>query len=188
MTFATADTLYLSCANADSYLAADGETLLYYTYFRFLNYDDSEGTADDDAFSGMYVGGYLPVDVNDTKPVVLFRGDALHVNYGKRWGDSDVENGACPGELDHSSTTNAAGFRPSSATHINAPKTRTGTDVNGPVTIVDFTDALTLGSWGKFTCLFGDSREGGSDRVFKSAWGSHTEYINASYFCFRFNP
>ena len=188
MPFATADTLYLSCSNADSYLAADGETVNYYSYFRLLNYDASEGTGDDDAFSGMYVGGYIPADANDTKPVVLFRGDALHVNYGKRWGDSDVENGSCPGELDHSATTNAAAFRPNAAGSLQAPVTRSGTECNGPVHIVDFTDKVTLGAWGKFTCLFGDSREGGSDRVFGAAWGSHTEYIQASYFCFRFNP
>ena len=187
LTLAAEDALLISCSNADTYTGSDGETQENYTYLRLL-VDDSNEADTYENYTGFYVGGYIPVDANDTKPVCLFRGDADPVDSGVRWGTNANHNGSCPGELDHSSTTNIAGFRPKSTANFAAPNSRSGNAVNSDVVIVDHTDKVTLGSWGYFTALLGDSLETASDRSFGSAWGSHSEYINTSGFCIRWKP
>lgn len=183
----TDDTLYLSCANADSYLAADGETANYYSYFRLLRHDYSQSASTYKKMDGVYAGGYIPVDTADTKPVVMLRGYSTPRDMSGTWGDGASTTGACPGEYNHSDT-NTASVEPGLQTGMHGPETRGGAEVNAPLYIRDVTDAVALGSFGQYTMLAGDSHEGGTDRTALSAWGSHSEYINGIHITFRWKP
>lgn len=107
-TLNSADTLYISCSNDDAYTPTGGSEQTY-TYFRCLNFDQSNDASASEStyrktFQGLYVGGYLPADDNDTKPICILRGIAYQSNVTNYWGDVGHTNCVVPAAFDHNVT------------------------------------------------------------------------------------
>jgi len=153
----TADSLYFSCSNTDSYINSSGTQT--YTYFRILRWDN--GAADDIRFDGTYVGGYIPNEPDDDdKPIVVYHRVMRGYWSGDYWGDSDsLDTGILPGNYEHTVCGgNVSSFINSmdNAAHTGYSLTRSGNWSNGPVLINDYANTRTLGAWGKYTALKGD--------------------------------
>ena len=176
-----ADSIYLSCANTDTY-----DTTKKYTYFRFLNWNQS--SSEDEKFEGVYAGGYIPADVtNDTKPSVLMCRIVTVLNTSNSWGKKQVAEDLCmvPGDYAHTSGGGInAGFAGTGDT-TGVPyysNSRGGKWVNAPCLLTDETAQVVLGSFGKYTMLHGsESRaDGASD--------SALEYMVAGALMLRWKP
>tara|TARA_R110000824_G_scaffold234072_17_gene422597 strand:- start:3114 stop:4079 length:966 start_codon:yes stop_codon:yes gene_type:complete len=181
---ASGDTWYFSCSNSDSYTNNGG--IQTYTYFRVLIFDSngSENTR----FSGTYVGGYIPIEVNDdTKPVCLFTRIMIGIDNSSAWADNDSTHTLAPGDYAHSTSGgNVSCTIPVSVNeyNFNFAISRSGNWVNGPMPVLDNANDTTLGVFGKYTLLRGT---GNSYQRSDGASDSNNLYKVAGDTMFRWN-
>jgi hypothetical protein len=180
-----ADSIYISCSDSDTYTNGAGSQK--YTYFRFLNWDQSQ-TDDAKKFQGAYTGGYVPADVNgDTKPSVLMCRYATVLNTGYSWGERTATEDYCllPGDYAHTSGAGVnAGFAGTGDT-TGVPyysHSKLGQWVNAPCLLTDETAQAVMGSFGKYTMLHG--HEGRASGATDSA----LEYMVSGALMLRWKP
>ena len=158
----SADTLYISCSNSDTYTPTGGSEQSY-TYFRLLNLDANlHASASESShkrlFQGVYCGGYIPADANDTKPCVMLRGVAYNHNTAEYWGDYDHASSVVPAALDHNlgAGLNSAHIPQQLGYSVSHCATnRSGQWVSGPLYISDYDAQITLGHFGQYTMYSG---------------------------------
>jgi hypothetical protein len=180
-----ADSIYISCSDSDTYTNDAGSQK--YTYFRFLNWDQSE-SSDEEKLQGAYAGGYVPADVNgDTKPSVLMCRYATVLDKTGSWGDRTATEDYCLLAGDYAHTSGAgvnAGFA-GTGDSTGVPyysNSKLGQWVNAPCLLTDETAQVVMGSFGKYTMLHGHlSRASGAS-------DSALEYMVSGALMLRWKP
>jgi hypothetical protein len=178
ITFDDTMSWYFSCCNTDTYVSSSGTQT--YTYVRILL---RSGTF----WYGVYCGGYIPTEPDsDTKPVI-FLGNRVRV-VGDGWGTAaagSTNGNRIPADFTHSvlGGNNQAGVNYYGTLTAQGYTTdRSGNWVNRPCVVSDNVTQSTLGAFGRFTMLVGDTArtDGAAD--------SNNEYLVVDDFMLRWKP
>ena len=139
-------------------------------------------------FGGMYAGGYIPADTENTSPCVLLRGHIAGTHKSYSWGHPEATGnygqvvGAYDGLINGSTHSAFVGPGLNINEYPYYSLTRSGKWGNAPVILQSFDDSSILGAFGKYSFMHGHE-----DRADASVDGGD-EYIVTDDLMQRWKP